>query len=258
MGRFAMRAKHHKSKEKKEVRMLRLRVFLIAVALGLCSAGAFAAAQFINLGPGRTTGMTPDGQVVVAYNDATTGNAMIWSSQYGSVTLGAGTTAGCAWKGSTLVVAGIVGGVAKRWDGNAQGVGSWTSLPLASGSYNWTPLRTGANSNDVYIGGYTTYGGYDRATRYKESVNSSTVLALPPNGRNPSRVLGVASNQDLFAGQANYGPSDGSGAYNAWAGQPGGTSWWYYTFSGPPSTSQTARIVAVSGNGARMVGRSGG
>ncbi len=235
------------------------RHFLLAAAcLFLCCSAAFAA-QFVDLGPGRTTGMAPIGNIAVAYNNAATGAAMVWSPQYGSVSLGTGTTAGCAWKGSTLVVGGLVGGVASRWVGSAQGMGSWSSLPLANGTYNWTPLCTGANAGDVYIGGYATYGGYDRATRYKESVSSSTVVSLPsPNGRNPSRVLGVASNQDLFAGQANYGYSDGSGAYNAWAGQPGGVSWWYNTFSGPPSTSQTARIVAVSGDGSRMVGRSGG
>ncbi len=94
---------------------MRRLAFVVAV-LFVLGTGAASAAQFWNLGAGRSTGITSDGAVVSLTQSS---SAKIWSAQYGTVNLGSGSTSGVVWKGSTLVVAGKSGSTTSRWDGSA-------------------------------------------------------------------------------------------------------------------------------------------
>jgi hypothetical protein len=229
--------------------------------LGMGSSTVFAGATFTNLGPNTTaTGITPDGKVV-AYHSST--NAYIWSAAGGAQDLGPGSTAGVALEGPTVVVAGIVSGAASRWDSST---GSWTTLPLAGKTYNWTPLCIGANFGDVYIGGYSTHGSPSQtyACRYKESVGSTSDLQLPSGSyHNNSQINGTSSSAPaatyLLAGQSKYG---GSGPPDGGSRQPmggvnpdGGVALLgFNTLRGAPSTSYDAVASAISADGTRIAG----
>lgn len=241
---------------------MRLRVaFAVVLLLGMGGSTVFAGAAFTSLGAGTTaTGITSDGRVV-AYHSST--NAYIWSAAHGAQSLGAGSTAGIASKGSTVVVAGIVNGIASRWDSSTA---SWTALPLAGKAYNWTPLCIGANPGDVYIGGYSTHGSPSQkyACRYKESTASTSDVQLPSGSyHNNSQINGTSSSAPstsyLLAGQAKYG---GSGPPEGGSRQPmggvnpdGGVALLgFNTLRGAPSTSYDAVASAISADGTRIAG----
>ena len=245
------------------MKRMRLLCVLVLGVLAFSGTALGTAVQFVNLGSGKATGLTSDGKIV-AFDSSANSHANIYNTvTASSYDIGAGTTAGVAMKGSTVVVAGKVGVNANRWDGTTAGVGSWTALPACSTYTNWTPTSIGASASEVYIGGYVSYQGTytavaNRAMRYKESVNSATELSLPTSSHNHSYVWGIASNQERAMGQVQWGGAANNptaGAYNAAQFMPSNTM--YNSLSGSPSTSVTAKIVSVSGNGTVYGGRSG-
>lgn len=231
-------------------------VCLSAVLLALGASDGFAA-QLINLGPGISTGMTSDGQVV---SFTQSGTAKIWSYQYGTVSLGAGNTAGVTWKGSSLVVAGKSGGVTSRWDGNAQGVGSWTALPLTDGGYSWNLAPTHAVASNgtqvLFVGSYNyTSGGlnYFGAVRSKDDgVDQWTTRFGVPSGYHDNSILYGVSEGDVTTGRAQWagsGPTGGSRQPIGGAPLVG-----MGNLLGPPSHLNEASATAISADGSRIVG----
>ncbi len=235
---------------------MRKLAFCLALFVGAASGSALAGPQLWNLGAGKVTGMAP-GSVVVAYDSG--GSAKIWSPAYGSVSLGAGSTAGCAWKGTTLVVAGLVAGKAQRWDGNAAGSGSWSVLPL-DGGCDWVPLCIGASPTDVSIGGYCPWEGVDYGNRYQESKGITWEGIRPGKPQfeydydNNSYVRGITAD-NVCAGEAKYhAPNQ---ARQAIGGQnvPGidGLQG-FNNLYGPPDTSHESSAYAIAADGSRIVG----
>lgn len=237
---------------------MRRAFFAVGLLLALGASTAFAGAQFWDLGPGISTGMTSDGRVVSFSSGTSANSAAIWSAQYGTKSLGSYTTSGVTWKGSTLIVAGNSGGQARRWDGNIQGVGTWSALPLADGGvYSWTtnPVTSiASDGTNVMIAGSSVYtNGYAHACRYKDNGSSSwcTNLELPANGHDHSYLRGVSEN-DVWAGAAQYaGTPPTGGARQTIAGSPLN---FVGNLMGNPTYTNEAIGLAISGNGSRAAG----
>lgn len=213
-------------------------------------------AAFAIVGMGGTnstiSGVSTDGTVVAGNNS---NGGFIWSVTHGVVGLGAGTsTAGVATKNGNVVVGGLNGGNASRWDGNTAGSGSWTTLPLADGTTAWTPLCTSAQDGapgNVWVGGNSgTTTGSRQAVRYKESVNSTTTLPLPPNGNKDAYIYGI-SDIGSYAGQYQYGAVSNSGSRQAMGGSTLTALW---PLIGASSTSNEGVARAVSRDGTRAGG----
>lgn len=231
-------------------------VFLMVLAIAISAVPVFAG-TFWDLGAGQTTGMIKTGGLVTVNQD---GNAKIWTPSTGLVSLGAGSTAGVAMKGSTVIVAGKVDGNASRWDGNASGEGSWQTLPLADNQWNWTPTGVASDGTNVMMSGYSVYGanGYDHACRYKdnESIQWCTNFEMPAaaNGQkyHDKSYFWDVSENDRLAGQGQYGNAAPSGgARQAMGGSPVVT---LSNLRGAPSTSNECVANAISDDGSRIVG----
>ncbi len=238
--------------------VMRRLVSIMALLLVLGPGPAFAA-RFWDLGPGISTGMTSDGKVVSFSSGASANSAAIWSVQYGTRNIGSYSTSGMAWKGSTLIVAGNLNGQAQRWDGNIQGVGSWSALPRAdNGVYPWTANRVSAMASDgvnVMIAGSSVYtSDYAHACRYKDNGATAgcTNLGLPtPNGHDVSYLRGV-SEGDVCIGAAQFmGTPPSGGARQTIAGTP---LCFLGNLMGNPINTNEAIGLAISGNGSRAVG----
>lgn len=236
---------------------------LLAALLTILGAtSALGAAQIWDLGEGISVGATSDGQVTCVRYGANLNKASIWSVQYGARTLGTYTPTGITWKGSQLVVAGNLNGnltgQAYRWDGNIQGVGTWSALPLADGLYDWRSHRVQSVASDganVWMVGFSTLpSGYEHACVYTDngSTSSCTNVALPsPNGHDHSELCAV-SQTGVVAGQALYGGSPPTGGgRQVITGDP---LRFLGTLMGNPSSSTEARALAISGDGSRIVG----
>jgi len=239
------------------------RLALIVALLLVVSAGsAFAGAQLWNLGAGKSTGMVSGGGIV-AYDSGT--SAKLWNNGT-SHNLGTGFTAGVAMKGSTVVVAGgtaptVSGysGVAKRWDGDASGAGTWSNLPQ-DGGCDWTPMCIGASATDVSIGGSCLWDGVWYGDRYQESLGYTTEgirpgkPQFPEDYTNDSFVYGItATNQ--CAGLAHYKASNQ--ARQAIGGQVvagiNGLQG-FDTLYGAPDLSHESSANAIAADGSRIVG----
>lgn len=228
---------------------------MLALVL-VVSAGAAQAVQFWNLGAGRSTGMTSDGQVV-SLNQSS--SAKIWSPQYGVVSLGSGSTSGVTWNGSSLVVAGKSGGTTSRWDGSKSGTGSWSALPQTDGGYNWSPAPISAIASDgnqvMIVGSYNYSSGgsdYFGGVRYKHdgTVGWTTRFGVPVGYHDNSILYGV-SEGDVTTGRAQYAGSGPTGGSR----QPiVGSSIGLGNLLGGPSHLNEACAMAISGDGSRIVG----
>jgi hypothetical protein len=232
---------------------------MVAVLTVLGATSAFGAAQIWDLGEGISVGATSDGQVTCVRYGASLNKTAIWSVQYGTKDLGKYTARGIAWKGSQLVVAAHTNGVAYRWDGNIQGVGTWRALPLADGLYNWTPHRVQSMASDgtnVWIVGLSTNttSGAQHACVYTDngSTSACTNVVIPSPGHDHSEMCAVSEN-GLVAGQAQYGGGGGltSGARQVIAGNP---LRFLGNILGNPTTSNEGRALGISGDGSRIVG----
>ncbi len=231
---------------------------LAALVLLASSAPALAGAQLWDLGEGISVGATPDGQVTCIRYGRDLNKTAIWSPQYGLRQIGAFTPRGIACKGSQLVVAAHLDGVAYRWDGNAQGVGEWTALPLADGLYNWQPHRVQAIASDgasVWIVGSSAYtDGAEHACVYTDdgSTTACANAVIPAPGHDHSEMCAV-SETGLVAGQAQYGGSGSltSGGRQVIAGRP---LRFLGNILGGPTAGNEARALAISGDGTRIIG----
>jgi hypothetical protein len=183
----------------------------------------------------------------------------IWSVQYGFKDLGKYTARGITWKGLHLVVAAHTNGQAYRWDGNIQGVGAWSALPLADGLYSWTPHRVQAMASDctnVRIVGCSIYtNGWEHACVYTDNGATSvcTNAVLPsPNGHDLSEMCAVSVN-GLVAGQALFGGSGppAGGGRQVITGNP---LRFLGNLLGNATSANEARALAISGDGSRIVG----
>lgn len=228
---------------------------MLALVLAF-SVGAAQAVQFWNLGAGRSTGMTSDGQVVALTQS---GSAKIWSPEYGAVSLGAGSTSGVAWKGSSLVVAGKSGSTTSRWDGSKDGTGNWSVLPQTDGGYNWSPAPISAVASDgtqvMVVGsyGYSLEGdNYFGAVRYKDDgTDEWTTRFGVPAGYHDNSILYGVSEGDVATGRAQYsGSGPTGGARQAIVGASTGLG----NLLGPPTHTNEATAMAISGDGSRIVG----
>lgn len=239
----------------------------MALVLALCSGSAFGAVLY-SLGVGITSGVAWDGsQPVVSYHNANTAGAVgtfIWNPTTGSHQIStSGTTGGIARKGSSFVISGssIDGAAtAKRWDGSADGTGTWTNLPLGENAYNVTAYGVTASETDVYIAGYYTNNGANYACVYKESANHTFVQPVPssPVGYHVNALAYYVSGSGKIAGQAYYGGSGGSqsGQMNAIGGWNGSTTCSLYTLNGTgaPSSSLQSSATAIAYNDSKIVG----
>lgn len=229
-----------------------------ALILTLGTTLAFAAAQIWDLGEGISVGATPDGQVTCVRYGRDLNKAAIWSVQHGFIPIGTYTPTGITWKGSTLVVAGHLNGQAYRWDGNIQGVGTWSALPLADGLYTWKPHRVQSIASDginVWIVGFSAYtGGAEHACVYTDNGTTSACVnaAIPAPGHDHSEMCAV-SESGLAAGQAQYGGSGSltSGGRQVMTGSP---LRFLGNILGGPTSANEARALAISGDGSRIVG----
>ncbi len=208
--------------------------------------------SILGLGAGTISGMSTDGSVV-AGNSASGG--FIWSQANGVVGLGAGTTtAGVGIKNGTVVVGGLAGGNAARWDGTTAGAGSWTQLPLVGGTTAWTPLCTSAQSGspgNVFIGGNSNGStGQKSAVRYKESSASTTSLPLPSSGNKDAYIYGI-SDAGSYAGRYQYGATSPSGSRQAMGGA---TLTALSPLIGPPSTGNEGVANTISRDGTKAGG----
>jgi hypothetical protein len=232
--------------------------FMVALFTAFAALSAFGEAQIWDLGEGISVGATSDGQVTCIRHGANLNKTAIWSVQHGFKDLGKYTARGIAWKGSQLVVAAHTNGVAYRWDGNIQGVGTWSALPLADGLYNWTLHRVQAMSSDgtnVWIVGFSSYtNGFEHACFYKDNgvTSSCTNVALPNPGHDHSELCAVSEN-GLVAGQALYGGSGppAGGGRQVITGSP---LRFLGNLLGNATSANEARALAISGDGSRIVG----
>jgi uncharacterized membrane protein len=197
---------------------------------------------------------------LVAYNSGT--SAKLWNNGT-SYNLGTGFTAGVAMHGSTVVVAGGTtssnarySGVAKRWDGNASGVGSWTNLPQ-DGGCDWTPMGIGADANDVSIGGSCLWDGVWYGDRYQESKGVTWEGIRPTKPQflkdyaNDSFVYGITAS-NICAGRAMYGTARSAiGGQNV-VGINGLQG--FNNLSGAPDNGKHSSALAIAANGSRIVG----
>jgi hypothetical protein len=241
---------------------MRRLAFMVALLLVLGATSAFGSAQIWDLGEGISVGATSDGQVTCVRYGASLNKTAIWSVQYGTKQLGTYTPTGITWKGSQLVVAGNLNGnltgQAQRWDGNIQGTGTWSALPLADGLYNWRSHRVQSMASDgtnVWIVGFSTLSnGYEHACVYTDNGSTSACAnaVLPsPNGHDHSELCAV-SQAGLVAGQALYGGSPPTGGgRQVITGSP---LRFLGTLMGNASSSTEARALAISGDGSRIVG----
>jgi hypothetical protein len=229
-----------------------------ALLLTLSGTPAFSSAQIWDLGEGIAVGATPDGQVTCIRYGRDLNKTAIWSVQYGFIPLGTYTPRGITWKGSQLVIAAHLNGVAYRWDGNIQGVGTWTALPLADGLYNWQPHRVQAIASDgtnVWIVGYSAYtGGAEHGCVYTDngSTSACTNIVIPSPGHDHSEMCAV-SESGLVAGQAQYG---GSGSLTSGGRQviTGSPLRFLGNILGGPTANNEGRALAISGDGSRIIG----
>ena len=232
---------------------------LAAVLLVVVGAApAFGAAQIWDLGEGISVGATPDGQVTCVRYGANLNKTAIWTVQYGTRELGKYTPAGIARKGSQLVVAGHMDGAAHRWDGNPQGAGTWSALPLADGLYTWKPHRVQAIASDgtsVWIVGLSAYtGGAEHGCVYTDngSTSSCANIVIPAPGHDHSELCAVSEDGQV-AGQAQYG---GSGTLTSGGRQviTGSPLRFLGNLLGGATAANEARALAMSGDGCRIVG----
>ena len=238
---------------------MRRLAFMVALLTVLGAASAFGVAQIWDLGEGISVGATSDGQVTCVRYGASLNKTAIWSVQYGFKDLGKYTARGITWKGSQLVVAGHTNGLAYRWDGNIQGVGTWRALPLADGLYSWMPHRAQSMASDgtnVWIVGLSTNttSGAQHACVYTDngSTSACTNVVIPSPGHDHSEMCAV-SETGLVAGQAQYGGSGGltSGARQVITGNP---LRFLGNLLGNATSSNEARALAISGDGSRIIG----
>ena len=232
---------------------------MLALLTALGATSAFGVAQLWDLGEGISVGATSDGQVTCVRYGANLNKTLIWSVQYGAKDLGKYTPRGIAWKGSQLVVAGHTNGVAYRWDGNIQGVGTWSALPLADGLYSWTPHRVqpvASDGTNVWIVGLSTNttSGAQHACVYTDngSASACTNVVIPSPGHDHSEMCAV-SESGLAAGQAHYGGGGGlsSGSRQVITGNP---LRFLGNILGNPTSANEARALGISGDGSRIVG----
>jgi hypothetical protein len=232
--------------------------FMVALLTVLGARWAFSVAQIWDLGEGVSVGATSDGQVTCVRHGANLNKTAIWSVQYGTKDLGKCTARGIAWKGSQLVVAGHTNGQAYRWNGNIQGVGTWSALPLADGLYSWTPHRVQCMASDgtnVWIVGVSAYtNSAEHACVYTDngSTSACTNVVIPSSGHDHSEMCAVSEN-GLVAGQAQYGGGGGvaSGGRQVITGSP---LRFLGNILGNPTSGNEARALAISGDGSRTVG----
>lgn len=237
---------------------MRSLVYTIPLALIWSATSACGEAQIWDLGEGISVGATSDGQVTCIRHGANLNKTAIWSVQYGFKDLGKYTARGIAWKGSQLVVGAHTNGVAYRWDGSMQGVGTWQALPLADGLYNWMPHRVQAMSSDgtnVWIVGVSAYtNGAEHACVYTDTGASSfcTNVVIPSPGHDHSEMCAVAEN-GLVAGQAQYG---GSGSLTSGGRQviTGNPLRFLGNLLGNATSANEARTLGISGDGSRIIG----
>lgn len=230
---------------------------MVALLLVLGATSAFAGPQLWNLGAGKSTGMISTGGIV-AYNSGA--SAKLWNQGASYTLAAAGFTAGVAMKGSTVVVAGGTvsttpgySGVAKRWDGNASGVGSWTNLPQ-DGGCDWTPMCIGASATDVSIGGSCLWDNVWYGDRYQESKNQTWEGVRPnDNYDNPSFVYGITAT-NAIAAQAIYVGGGGTerGAIGSNGGDPNPSLGLNALYGAP--TNQGFSAMAIAADGSRIAG----
>lgn len=216
-------------------------------------------ARIWDLGEGISVGATADGRVTCVRYGANLNKAAIWSVQHGFRDIGKYTPTGITWKGSQLVVAGNLNGQAQRWDGNIEGVGTWSPLPLADGVYSWTSHIVQSIASDgasVWVVGRSVYiNGYEHACLYTDNGTTSACAnaVLPaPYGHDHSELCAVSEN-GLVAGQALYGGSGppAGGGRQVIAGNP---LRFLGNLMGGPTSSNEARALAISGDGSRIAG----
>lgn len=235
----------------------------VVLLVTVCSCSVFGA-QFYYCGTGVPTNVVWDGsQPVLAYhnlNVAGTLGTFIWNPTTGSTQVStSGTVGGIARKGSTFVVTGngINGATsARRWDGSADGVGGWTSLPLGSGAYNVTAYHVVATDTEVYIAGSYNNGGANYACRYRESTNTTSLLPTP-SGYHANAIAYTVSNSGTVAGMAMYGGSGGptTGKDNAVAGWNGSTLCGLDVLNGnPPNTTLKSLATSIALDDSRVTG----
>jgi hypothetical protein len=228
--------------------------------------------------------VSKDGKLVGSTDSS--GNAFIWTSAGGIVTIGSGySVVGTDWytnaNGTALVIANNWGNAVTRpwyWQGNADGSGGvWTQLPGAGQSTStrgyWfgTSLGVKADNSDWWVGGYTTNTSASCTPNYAKQMvgyDSASATAANPvivkfsNQQNGGHFHGAffgVSDTGMFVGNEEYsGSCPGTGSYNGhyWQWQPASVGS-RCIYLGPPeagdgtkvSTSYTSMAGAISGDG---------
>lgn len=212
--------------------------------------------------PGGTTssvaGVTADGTVVCG---ASANTAFIWTAANGIRSLGlpAGATTSSAvgvgvYSGNLVVAVNSNTStyLAKRWDGNTAGVGTYSNLPRMDGNQEWTPRALGTNGiTDLWIAGSSINGGDGNgreAGRYQLSSNDTISYNLPSGGHDHSDFH-VVSDNGFFVGQFQYpGIAPSGGARNGM--KSNGTSCVALnTLYGVPVSTHEAVTKAISRDG---------
>ena len=211
-------------------------------------------------------GLSSDGTIAAGQSG---GQAVIWSATEGLRVLGLPTGAtsssgmGVGINQGQVVVAidtNRSSSRAHRWDGNPAGVGTFSALPRAGGSREWTVRGLGTDgAGDLWIAGSTLSGGDGNgreACLYDQSAAATSLPILPANGHDHSDLRAVADN-GYCGGQYQYaGTAPTGGARNAMTLAGGSACTPLDSLMGAPSTSAEAIARAVSRDGGTFGGQS--
>ena len=236
-------------------RMVSLIIISLMAGLLFATVAQASPMALMNLGPGTIGGNSPGSTAIIAFPDISADGTLIGGNNTtiggfivsnGTKTVVGGTVRGVEYVGGVATAVGTNSSAASKWQG-----GSWSTLPLASGTTAWTPTGMGAGTTDWWISGYRgTYTTDAKGVYYQGSTNLTVDMALPPTLGAYSHYNAV-SNNGKYVGVGQF-KSGSSTSRNALASD-GASSSWLAAFAGNPPTSESFGYN-ISSDGTTKVG----